>query len=200
MNESRGATFSAERTAIVVVDMLNDFCTDGGVMVVPDAVVLYEPLNALTARARSAGSPVVWVCDSHQPGDREFDIRPPHCMAGSWGADIVAELRREPADRYVAKRRYSAFFATDLDLLLRELEISTLVVVGVMTNICVRATVHDAFFLGYRVVVPADGVAAVSHRDQESTLDDIRSCFGTVSTLDHVVSSFTKESSGVETR
>lgn len=173
--------------ALLVVDMLNDFCADGGVMTVPGSGELYGPINELAAAARTAGAPVIWICDRHGPGDREFDIRPPHCLGGSWGAAIVPELRQEPGDLYVPKRRYSAFFGTDLDLLLREQDVRTVVVVGVMTNICVRATVHDAFFHGYQVVVPSDGVASISERDQESTLDDIRSCFGTVTTAKHIV-------------
>lgn len=175
-----------KQTAVIMVDMLNDFCTAEGVMVVPKAVQLYNSLNTLTSRAREAGSPVVWACDSHQDGDREFDIRPPHCLAGTWGAQIVDELDQALDDRYVLKRRFSAFFATDLDLLLREQGIATVIVVGVMTNICVRATVHDAFFHGYQVIVPSDCVATVSSREQESTLDDIRTCFGSVSTLDEL--------------
>lgn len=169
-----------ERSAVVVVDMLNDFCSDGGAMVVPAAADLYAPINALTAGAVDRGATVIWACDRHQLGDREFDKRPPHCLDGTWGAAVVPELERRPVDLVVPKRRFSAFFATDLDLLLRERRIDTLVVTGVMTNICVRATVHDAFFHGYRVVVPEDCVGALAEREQRSTLDDVDSCFGTV--------------------
>lgn len=174
-------------TALIVVDMLNDFCTEGGVMQIPDASTIYPILNAMTARARESAIPVIWASDSHWENDGEFDIRPVHCLTGSWGAQIVDELRQEDSDFHVPKRRFSAFFATDLDLLLRELNISTVIVVGVMTNICVRATVQDAFFRGFRVVVPSDAVATITARDQEATLDDIRECFGSVSTSQHVL-------------
>jgi hypothetical protein len=75
-------------------------------------------------------------------------------------------LHRAPEDMIVPKRRYSAFFGTDLDLHLRERQIATVLVAGVVTNICVRSTVHDAFFLGYEVVVPVECVAATSPEAQ----------------------------------
>lgn len=80
------------------------------------------------------------------------------------------------------KRRYSSFFQTDLDLTLKDLGVHQLVVFGVVTNICVRSTVHDAFFNGYEVVVPQDCCAATGPREQESSLYDIATHFGTVST------------------
>jgi ureidoacrylate peracid hydrolase len=73
------------------------------------------------------------------------------------------------------------FSNTDLDLTLKDLRIDTVIVTGVVTNICVRSTVHDAFFLGYEVIVPEDCVAATGPREQLSSLYDIATHFGTVS-------------------
>jgi ureidoacrylate peracid hydrolase len=169
------------RAAVVVVDMLNDFVEEGGAMPLPDGRRLLGPINRLLNAARQAGARVFWVCDRHHDlADREFTKRAAHCMAGTWGAEIVTALSRAPEDRVICKRRYSGFFGTDLDLQLRELGVSQLVVTGVVTNICVRSTVHDAFFLGYDVVVPEDCVAATSVREQESTLYDIDTHFGSV--------------------
>jgi ureidoacrylate peracid hydrolase len=168
------------RTALLVVDMLNDFCAPAGAMPLVGADVLYGPIDALARGLRDRGGAVICVADRHEPGDREFAKRTPHCLAGSWGAQIVPELRPEPGDRIVPKRRYSSFFGTDLDLLVRELGVTALVVAGVVTNICVRSTVHDAFFLGYDVVVARDAVAATGTREQESSLWDIETHFGVV--------------------
>ena len=87
----------------------------------------------------------------------------------------------------MVKRRYSAFFGTDLDLTLKDLGIEGVVVAGVVTNICVRSTVHDAFFLGYTVVVPEDCVAATGPREQASSLYDIATHFGTVCDSSQVI-------------
>ncbi len=175
---------SPARTAVLVVDMLNDFCTEGGAMVLQGAEKLYGPQNAVIAAARSAAVPIIHIVDMHRPNlrcDREFLKRKPHCMEGQWGSEIVPALDSRPEDFTVIKRRYSGFFNTDLDLTLRDLQVDSLVVMGVVTNICVRSTVHDAFFLGYRAVVPHDCVAATGPREQESTLYDIGTHFGVVS-------------------
>jgi ureidoacrylate peracid hydrolase len=163
-------------TAVVVVDMTNDFCVEGGVMVLPGYEALIGPQLAVIHAARAAGSPIIFVNDEHRPQqrrDREFLKRIPHCLEGSWGAQVVDALQARSDDIHVVKRRYSGFFNTDLDLTLRDLEIDSLIVMGVVTNICVRSTVHDAFFLGYRAFIPEDCVAATTAREQASSLYDL---------------------------
>lgn len=176
-------TIDPTRTAVLVVDMSNDFCVEGGLMVLPGAERLYPPQRLVLDAARASGGVVIFVCDSHRQGlrrDREFVKRAPHCMDDTWGSGIVAELDPQPQDHIVLKRRYSGFFQTDLDLTLKDMQCDTVVVMGVVTNICVRSTVHDAFFLGYRVLVPHDCVAATGPREQESSLYDIGTHFGIV--------------------
>jgi ureidoacrylate peracid hydrolase len=179
----------ARSTAILIVDMLNEFCKPGGAMVLPGYEALLAPQRRLIAAGRRAGCPIVFLVDSHRPNvrqDREWLKRTPHCLEGSWGARVIEDLDPQPDDIYVVKRRYSGFFNTDLDLTLKDLGIDTVVVAGVVTNICVRSTVHDAFFLGYRVVVPEDCVAATGPREQASSLYDIATHFGTVCDCDQV--------------
>ena len=175
--------FRPHNTAVLVVDMLNDFCEEGGAMVLPGAERLYGPQNALMDAMREAGGIVVFVNDSHRPGlrrDREFLKRDVHCVQGTWGAEVVPALKQAEDDLTVLKYRYSGFFNTDLDLTLKDMEIDTVIVTGVVTNVCVRSTVHDAFFHGYRVVVPEDCVAATGPREQASSLYDISTQFGWV--------------------
>jgi ureidoacrylate peracid hydrolase len=175
------------RTAVLVVDMLNDFLDDAGAMPLPAGRRLYEPTRRLLAAARAHGSPVIWVCDAHPADDREFEKRTVHCLAGTWGAQIVEALEPRDDEERVEKRRYSGFYGTDLDLRLRERRVSTVLLTGVVTNICVRSTAHDAFFLGYDVIVVEDCVAATSDREQDSSLYDIDTHFGTVARLDEVL-------------
>jgi ureidoacrylate peracid hydrolase len=178
------------RTAIVVVDMLNEFCKPGGAMVLPGYETLVPPQRALIEAGRRAGCPIVFLIDRHRANvrqDREWLKRTPHCVEGSWGAQVIEDLEPRPDDVYVIKRRYSGFFNTDLDLTLKDLGVDALVVCGVVTNICVRSTVHDAFFLGYQVVVPEDCVAATGPREQASSLYDIATHFGTVCASEQVV-------------
>ena len=170
-------------TAVLVVDMLKEFCVEGGAMVLPGAERLYGPQNAVIQAVRETSGAVVFLVDTHRRNmrrEREFLKREPHCFEGTWGVEVVDELDQRPDDLVVTKRRYSGFFNTDLDLTLKDMEIETVVVIGVVTNICVRSTVHDAFFLGYRVLVPEDCVAATGPREQVSSLYDIATHFGWV--------------------
>ena len=187
---NKDLVIEAGSTAILVVDMLNDFCTDGGCMVLPSANLLYSPQREVLSTARQHGANVLYVNDSHRHNmrvEREFVKRTPHCWENSWGSEVVDQLAPLEGDLIVVKRRYSGFFQTDLELTLRDLDIKTVIVMGVVTNICVRSTVHDAFFLGYKVVVPHDCVAATGQREQDSTLYDIGTHFGWVSTSAAVV-------------
>jgi ureidoacrylate peracid hydrolase len=175
------------RAAILVVDMVNEFLVPGGQMVLLDGRRTIEPIKRLLAEGRRLGMRVVWICDEHPEEDREFDKRVRHCLRGTWGAQIVDELKPEPGDYRVPKRRYSGFFQTDLDLRLREWDVKQVIVTGVVTNICVRSTVHDAYFLGYDVFVPVECVSATSEREQASSLYDIDTHYGDVVTLDELL-------------
>ena len=184
-----GKNFTVENPAILVVDMLNDFCKEGGSMVLKEGVEAVAPIANLIAKAREHGFPIIYINDCHRPGkyDKEFDKRAPHCIDGTWGAQVIDELAPQEQDYCIKKRRFSGFYQTDLDLVLRELGIKTVVVTGVVTNICVRSTCHDAFFLGYNVVVPTDCVRATGPREQESTLWDIETHFGAVTDSDTIL-------------
>ncbi len=175
--------FNPASSAVLVVDMLKDFFTDGGAMVLDGGEVLYQPHRELLAGARAAGMPVFWLNQDLPPDDSLFETRAVHCLTGSWGAEIVDEISVEETDVVIPKRRYSGFFQTTLDLNLRERSIDTVIVTGVVTNICVRSTVHDAFFLSYKVLVPEDLVMATSTQAQEVTLYDIETHYGCVTKL-----------------
>ncbi len=186
----KSASINATTTAVLVVDMLRDFCLPGGAMVLPGYEKLIGPQNAVIRAARNAGGVVVFIADSHRPQarrDREFLKRTPHCVEGTPGVEVIPDLDRKPDDLLVVKRRFSGFFNTDLDLTLKDMLVDTVIVMGVVTNICVRSTVHDAFFHGYKVIVPQDCCAATGPREQISTLYDISTHFGTVTSSQAVV-------------
>jgi len=194
----RRLCFDPSRAAILVVDMLNEFLDPGGEMVLLEGRRVIEPINRLLAASRSMGMRVVWLCDEHPiPEDREFEKRVPHCIGGTWNAAIVDAMDVAPHELRIAKRRYSGFFGTDLDLRLREWGVEQVVVTGVVTNICVRSTVHDAYFLGYDVFVPEDCVSATSDREQASTLYDIDTHFGDVVTSEELMTVAAREGAAV---
>ena len=180
-------TFDPSSTAVLVVDMLKDFFSDGGAMVLDGGNVLYEPHRELLSAARDKGMPVFWLNQDLPPDDSLFQTRAVHCLSGTWGAEIVDEIPVDAIDLIISKRRYSGCFQTTLDLNLRERGIDTVIVTGVVTNICVRSTVHDAFFLSYKVLVPEDLVMATSDQAQEVTLYDIETHYGDVTNLKQVM-------------
>ena len=148
-------------SALLVIDMLNDFIEDGGSLVVPGARRIVPRLAQILEEARAAGIPVVFVTDSHREDDLEFRHWPPHAVAGTWGSEVIDELKPLPGEYIVPKRRYSAFFGTDLDNYLRELGARKLYLTGVLTNICVYATALDASMRNYEVAVFRDAVASL---------------------------------------
>ncbi len=157
------------RTALLVIDMIREFVTGrlGGA----HAEAVVPCISRLVKAAKRGGSPVVYVTDAHLEGvDHEFDVWGSHAVAGSPEAEMVPELEPGDGDHRLYKRRYSAFYATGLDALLRELEVDTVILTGVLTNICIQHTAADAYFRGYRVVVPTDCVNALTPGEQETSL------------------------------
>lgn len=182
MKKEKVVAADRDATALLVIDMMNDFIKEEGKMWLPGGGAIIQNIKAIIDYFKEHKMLVIYIKDYHRKNryDIELAKRADHCIEGSWGAQVIDELLPDENDLVVFKRRYSGFFQTDLDLLLRENKIKTVVAVGVVTNICVRSTVHDAFFLGYEVIVPRDCVAAVSAREQESSLYDIDTHYGTV--------------------
>jgi ureidoacrylate peracid hydrolase len=182
------ANVAPSRTALLVVDLVNDYIEPAGLMPMEDGGPVIEASRRLAQAARAAGVHIVWIRPGHRDSqDRLFRKRIVHALEGTWGAELHDGLGVQESERILRKRRYSAFFATDLDLWLREHGIERVVVCGVALNICVRATVHDAFFLDYDVWVVRDASRATSEREEASSLYDIATHYGEVMTMADVL-------------
>ena len=158
------------RTALVVVDMQNDFVREGGGLLVPDAKATIPAIRMLLALARANGVRVVYSQDTHRDGDPEWRIWPEHAREGSWGWEIVDELAPAPDDVVLRKPRYDAFYGTPLNHLLRLWGVDTLVMCGTVANICVQYTAASAALRWYEVVIPRDAISALDPFDLESSL------------------------------
>ena len=163
--------------AVLVVDMLNDFVTgalacDRGKAIVPATAQL---LNA----ARKAGVPVIFCNDAHIKGvDWEVKLWGDHAIAGTKGAEVIPELKPGKNDYVVPKRRYSGFFQTDLDILLRELGVDTVIMTGLHAHMCVRHTSADAYQLGYNVVVAKEATDSFTEEDYNIGIAFLKTCYG----------------------
>ena len=161
------------RSAVLVVDVLG-----GSNEVLPVLADMVANSVAIVEAARAAGVPVIFADDAHVPGlDRELELWGDHGIAGTEDAKPAAAFEVGEGDYVIPKRRYDAFFQTDLDLTLRELGVDTLIVVGADTNICVLQTLAGAYFRAYKTIVAADATATFLIGTQEYGLEYFSRCY-----------------------
>lgn len=178
---------NAPPTALLLVDVINSFFVEGMPNHYPAAAEVIEPLRRLQAKARENGKIIVHTVERHYPGFDDYEWRklPRHHLAGDPDAAFFEGFEPSgPREIVSPKRRYSAFFATDLALFLREQGIERVVVAGVKTNVCIRATVQDAFANGFSVVVPREATNSNRPHLAAASLEDIERYFGDVAPLD----------------
>lgn len=163
--------------AVLVVDMLEEFVR--GRLKAENAEKIIPYVKRLLDFARSHGIPVIHTIDQHYEGiDGEFRLWGAHAVRGGKESKIIPELGPDKKDYVVPKRRYDAFVYTDLDLLLRELGVNTLIITGIHTHICVQQTALGAFYRGYRIIVPIECVAAATEEWHKIGLDYMRNFAG----------------------
>jgi len=161
------------KPAIIIVDMLKDSFNDAhGNPVTPFARSIVPRINQLTERARRRSIPVVFSMDSFLPGDFIFGGKmKEHSLRGTPGAEVTDELNQCPSDYYSPKRRFSAFFKTDLDQTLRLLEVDTAVITGINSHWCVLGSAFDALANDFRAVILEDCCASYTREIHESTMN-----------------------------
>lgn len=200
----------ARRLALVVIDVQNDYCHPDGVFAraglrVDDLGALVARINRLVAAARERGEPVIWakmLWDGAGDGGllprRSPFLAEEGLRRGTWGAQLVDGLDVSPTDPIVEKRRFSAFFETDLERIVRDAGATALVVAGVRTDFCVESTVRDAMFRDLEVVVPREAVAGYVADLHEHSLRLMGTVFAWVSPVDDVLALLTRPDEGQE--
>lgn len=184
------APVSGGGTAVLVIDMQRDFVDAGAPIECAGARDIVPAIAALVDTARKLAIPVIYTQERHRADGIDLELsvsEPEHCLEGTPGMEIVPALAPVPGDYVVTKPRYSGFFATDLDLLLRSLRVSTLVLCGAATDVCVRATAQDAHQLNYRVIVAPECVAGTTAERHDAALANIGYVFGSVRGLPDVL-------------
>jgi len=202
-------------TAIIVVDMQNDFAAPGGMfdragIPIDGIQAIAEPIRLVLDAGRAAGMPFAvflkmqFAADLSDAGQPDAPNRIKHrplrigermetpigvtgqiLVEGTWNTEIVAALAPEPDDLVVSKHRYSGFYGTDLDGLLRAAGIDTLIFTGATTSVCVESTLRDAFYRDYRCLLLSDCTAEpigsqLSRSNHEASLLVIETLFGWV--------------------
>ena len=180
-----------EAAALVLIDCINGFYDPAGPTYYPEIEETIEPIARLLAAAREHGTLVVHAVERHRAGldDYEWRALPQHFMHGHFDAEIFPRFAPSgPQEVVLPKRRFSAFFATDLALMLREQSIETVVLAGAKTNVCIRATAQDAFANGFHVVIAREATNSNRPHLAEASLEDISRYMGRVVSLDEAVS------------
>ena len=185
----------AKKSALLIIDMQNDFLRPGAPLEVPTGRDIIPNIERLQKFCRDGGIPVIYTAVVTSPDTKGLMwlFHPEHapplkaCWEGSEGADVYHELYPQVNERVVGKHYYDAFYDTDLDTMLRSLGIEYLIVTGVMTNFCVDSTVRAAFHRQYKVVVVNDGVACPWPDVQTAELKTFELGFARVLKTDEVV-------------
>ena len=191
--DSVGARLDPAHSAVLVIDMQNDFCAkDGYVETVVGKDVsacraVVKPIMDLVGNARKAAVPVFWIKANYDADKIPVGMLAKQrerstaicCGSGSWGGEFF-EVAPQPGEAVIEKHCYSAFRGTDLDTRLRALSIRTVVLAGVQTNVCVETSLRDAVCVGFHAVIAADCVASHTPPLHEATLANTRFLFGDV--------------------
>ncbi len=199
--KSLGELVVPSKSAVIVVDVQNDFCEPDGAAAkngsdTSAALAMIPRLQRLLDGARAHGVNVIFIQTIHEPSTdsdvwlgRKKDPSKKNCLKGSWGAQftIVAPEANEPV---VIKHRYSAFINTRLDSVLRTLKVETILVTGVATNVCVESTARHGYMLDYNVVFVGDCAAAYDQAAHDMTLLVHGKYFGAVATSGEVLAAW----------
>ncbi len=196
-----------EHCAVLLVDVQNDFCAEGGAMHregrdVTLAQAMIPRLSRLLDAARAAQVQCVWIRNVYNTGPNWYlsevwleqakrrrkgnYTQFPVCEPGAWNGDFY-QIRPRENEVIVTKHRYGAFEGTDLDLVLRSKGIRTVIVTGIATNVCCETTARQAFLRDYYVVFTSDCTATFTPQMHETTLANIDQFFGEVATADQVM-------------
>ncbi len=168
------------KEALLIIDMLNDFVLEGAPLEVPETRKVIPAIKKEIENARAKGSPIIYICDSHEKDDMEFSKFgwPAHSLKGTKGAEVVAEFKPEKDDIVIEKTTYSGFYNTKLDETLKAIGVDSLRLTGCVTHICVMFTASEAVLRDYKVTVVENGVAGLTEEDHDSALRIMKNVLG----------------------
>jgi len=186
----------AKKSCLLVIDMQNEFLTDTGADFFHNAEDIVPNVKRVIEACRKAGIPVIYTGHRHE--DPAVDggmtaewwpeIKSGRCLIkGKKGAEIFGPLTPRKGERVIWKRRYSAFHGTDLDAVLRGMDVTDLIITGILTNVCCETTARDAFMRDFRVFFVADATATSEPEFQTATLRNLAYAFAYVLTVESLL-------------
>jgi nicotinamidase-related amidase len=160
--------------ALVLIDVINHFEFQDGKTILRHALTIAPPLARLKKKAREAGVPTIYVNDNFGQWRSDMSKLLRYCLRPeAAGRVFVEQLRPDDADYFVLKPMHSAFYQTPLDLLLRELGASSVILSGLATNSCILCTAHDANMRNLNIIVPRDCCTARTAQEHKQALEHV---------------------------
>lgn len=175
--------YEPENTAVIVVDMQNDFCHPDGALYAEGSEEVIPNVNEVIKRVEG---PVWYTQDSHVHGDSEFEQWGEHCIEGAWGHEIHDDVTTVYPSHIQMKDTYDAFHDTGLDARLQDLDIEEVIICGTLVNVCVQETASSANLHGYDVKVVEDAVGYLDAEQREAALNHIDFLIGDVVSTDEL--------------
>lgn len=194
-------SFKLDKSALIIIDMQNAFISKKGSLSLMGldtsrTTKVIEPIITLKKEFKKHGRPIIYLQHIHRPDladagliskvfPKIMDLG--HCFEGSWDAKIIDELAPEDNDYIVKKHRFSGFYNTQLEDVLRSLDVNILVVTGIATNVCVESTVRDAFYRDYNVFVPKETTASFTEDLEKGSFANFNFAFARVLSQDDMI-------------
>lgn len=179
------------QAALLVIDMQQFFLDPHSPTFTCGGLAILPTVKRLLAAFREEGRPVIYTRHVHHPGRIDAGIMEwwweGMCLEGTPESEVNPEIAPLPNEKIILKHRYSAFYNTDLETILRCLKIEDLVVSGIMTNLCCESTVRDAYYRDYRVFFLADGTGTINEEMHLASLLNLAFGFAHVTTADEIL-------------
>jgi nicotinamidase-related amidase len=185
-----------KKVCLLVVDMQNEFLSDSGAEFFHNASDIVPNVKRVIDACRKSGVPVIYTGHRHEDPTVDGgltaewwpEIKSGRCLVkGKKGAEILGSLAPRSDERVIWKHRYSAFYNTDLEIVLRGMGVTDLIITGILTNICCETTARDAFMRDFRVFFVADATATSEPEFQVATLKNLAYAFAFVLTADSLL-------------
>ncbi|KPL18013.1 MAG: hypothetical protein AMJ92_10070 [candidate division Zixibacteria bacterium SM23_81] len=180
-----------DKAALLIIDMQDFFLDPGSPTFTCGGLAIIPMLKRLLAAFRKAGRPVIFTQHVHHPQKLDAGIMEwwwkGMCLEGNMESRIHKDVAPLQNEKVVSKHRYSAFYDTDLETVLRCLKVEDLVISGIMTNLCCESTARDAYYRDYRIFIPADGTGSVDEQMHLASLLNLAFGFAFVLTTEAIL-------------
>lgn len=174
-NDLHGSAPDECKVAILIIDIINDFDFDDGERLFENTKLIVENIKLLKTEARKNNIPVIYVNDNFGKWKSNINVLVDHCINdNTLGKSIAETLKPEHDDYFVLKAKHSGFYSTTLSLLLEYLNVETLILTGITTDICIFFTANDAYMRDFKIIVPSDCTAAVYHERHTQALESMQ--------------------------